>query len=88
MLYCRRTLGRVREKIKEVFNKDAKTQTVTQPDGGRVTYAGIKWLAKRSRQFEKEFTRYTHQYFLSSVGCLKDAVPGSVSWHRSGERNV
>ncbi len=74
MLYCRRTLGRVREKIKEVFNKDAKTQTVTQPDGGRVTYAGIKWLAKRSRQFEKEFTRAGTAAIRTNISCHQSAA--------------
>lgn len=57
MLDCRRKLGRAKERIRNLFERDAKKRTVTLSGGSRVTYAGIKWLAIKAKHFEKEFTR-------------------------------
>lgn len=57
MLYYRRILGRGLEKIRSFFKRDARKWTVTLPDKGKVTYAGIQWLAKRANLYEKDFVR-------------------------------
>ena len=57
MQYLKRMLGRGLERILGFFKKDARRWTVVLPDGDKVTYAGIQWLAKRANLYEKDFTR-------------------------------
>lgn len=39
-----------------------------------MTYAGIKWLAKRSKQFEKEFTRVGTAAIRTNISCHQSAA--------------
>ena len=57
MLYYRKMLERGIEKLGSLFKRDARKWTVTLPDKGKVTYAGIQWLTKRANLYEKDFVR-------------------------------
>lgn len=57
MLYYRKMLERGIEKLGSLFKRDARKWTVTLPDKGKVTYAGIQWLTKRANLYENDFVR-------------------------------
>lgn len=74
MLDCRKKLGRAKESVRNLFDKDVKKRTVTFSDGSRVTYAGIKWLAKQAVHFEKEFTRPGTASIRTNLFCRQSAA--------------
>lgn len=57
MQYIRGKLKGVKDKVAKILGGDTGKKTITMPDGGRVTYAGISWLSQRADLYQKNFTR-------------------------------